>query len=382
MLLEMTKKGEIPDVLRNRVMARGADDLGIEVSEEEITAEMDQKKAEEEEKMKQNMDMETQKLKTTFQMKQQLNKATKLSDKPHKHVEMNDIAIPEMFIEPVVRELYPDEQKVKLADIKVKLDDSRARAELILSRKLLFEKNRIVDSFVKALREGRSAIRNVEVDLAEETTYNDELKELSNELFEYGKRMSANELNKPVPTTPRKDIVGINDRAEAIAQEQEDRLKLNLQMVANDALDTGMAENDARIMFEQEYDTFWNKVLTPTIGMMIGKMFNKGRQHTFDKYGDSIFAYRYTAVLDLRTTDYCRELDGKVFQASDPNYPLLTPPNHYGCRSFWTPIMAEESEGVEVEGKPFDFPVYSSVNTFKDLAEERAKKAISFEDKK
>lgn len=375
MLLEMTKKGEIPDVLRNKLIARGSEDLGMEVSEDEIQAEMQEKEAKEEEAMQKQSEMKQQELQASMQMKQQMAKQTakaqKLSEIKHKHVELNDINIPEQeYQEPVVRPLYLDEQKVKLADIKVKLDDSKARAELILSNKLNMQKNRIVDSYVKALRDGRSAIRNIDIDLADTTTYNDELKELSNELFEYGKRVSANEIGKPVPTTPRREMAGVNERADVIAQEQEDRLKLKLQMVANDALDNNIPENDAKILLEQEYDGFWNKVLVPTVGMMISKMFNMGRKLSFEKYKNEVFAYRYTAVLDARTTDYCRELDGKVFQASDPNYSLLTPPNHFGCRSFWTPILNTESEGVEVEGKPMDFPVYSSVDTFKDLQEE------------
>ena len=96
-------------------------------------------------------------------------------------------------------------------------------------------------------------------------------------------------------------------------------------------------------------------------------MFNKGRELTFTTYPETIFAFRYTAVLDSRTTDYCKNLDGQVFQATDPNYALLTPPNHYGCRSFWTPITQNESSGVTVDGKPYNIPVYSSVDTFKDI---------------
>jgi uncharacterized protein with gpF-like domain len=116
-------------------------------------------------------------------------------------------------------------------------------------------------------------------------------------------------------------------------------------------------------------------VLIPAIGILIGTMFNKGRGLTFGKYGSSISAYRYTAVLDERTTRYCRELDGRVFQENDPNYTLLTPPNHYRCRSMWTPILPSEMGGVQVEGKPDYIETYSSVDTFKDLAEQEKAEA-------
>jgi len=369
MLLEMTKGNNIPDVLKNRIVAMGADSLGIEVSEEEIEAEMEEKKKEADalattmaktpqKPTEQRGDKSVQSV-----MKKQVSDQ-KLTELVHKHVELEDT---EELIEPVVRTLYPDEQKIKLSDIKMKLDDSRTRAEFILRNKLMSEKEKVVNSFVMALREGRKAIKKVEVDLAEpQDNYKEELVILSNELYEYGKRMSANELGKSVPTTPKKDMVSIEERAISIAEEQEARLKLKLNMVANDALDNGVAENDAKLLLEQEYDAFWDKVLIPTVGLLISKMFNKGRQSTFEKYQEYIFAFRFTAVLDNRTTATCRSLDGKVFQATDPNYALLTPPIHYNCRSFWTPITLAEAGNVQVDGKPYDVPIYSSVDTFKD----------------
>lgn len=370
MLLELTKKGDIPDVLKNRIISEGSDKLGIEVSEEEITEEMDQKKAEEQEVMEQQKEATQMQQAQDFEQQKALasmkQKAQKMADISHKHMNMEESTGSQSEI-PMIRPLYKDEEKVKLADIKLKLDDTKARAEFILRNKLTKEKDRIVNSFAMALRDGRKAIRKAEVNLADETSYREELTMLASELYEYGKVMAANEIGKPVPQTPRVASLAIVDRVDAVASEQEERLRLKLSSVANEALDAGLSENDTKVLMEQEYDNFWSKVLIPTIGLLIGKMFNKGRQLTFDKNDGYIFAFRYTAVLDARTTQYCRDLDGKVFQATDPNYSLLTPPNHYGCRSMWTPITNPESAGVIVDGKPSDLPVYSSVDTFKDV---------------
>lgn len=357
MLLEMTKKDAIPDVLKNRVITAGSDSLGIEVSEEELEAEAVEKKVEQEKIMKQESNMAKAN-----------QKKVQMHDMSHKHVDLEDEPMVEEYVEPTTRPLYPDEQKLKLSDIRMKLDDAKARAEFILRNKLNSEKDKIVSSFVQALREGRKAIRKVEINLAEpQNTYKEELLLLSSEIFEFGKVMSANEVGKSVPSTTKKDTIGIEERTYSIAEEQEERLRLKLSMVANDALDNNIAENDAKLILEQEYDSFWDKVLVPTIGAMIGKMFNNGRSVTFNKYAEYIFAFRYTAVLDSRTTPYCRDLDGSVLQATDPNYALITPPNHYGCRSFWTPILLSESAGVEVDGKPYGIPTYSSIDTFKDV---------------
>jgi len=378
MLLELTKGGNIPDVLKSRIITTGADKLGIEVSEEEIEAEAEEKKKEAEDMANQvqaqaNMKASGEKemmAKRDMAMKKEKEtktKTQKLSEVTHKRLDLGDGTEP-VLIDPVVRPLYPDENKIKFSDIKMKLDDSRVRAEFILKNKLMTEKERIINAYTMALREGRQAVKKVEVDLAEgETTYKEELRELGSDIYEYGKRMAANEIGKSVPSTPKSEAVRIAEGTDIVAEEQEERLKLKLRSVANSALEGGIAENDAKLMLEQEYDSFWDKILIPTVGLLVSKMFNSGRKIAFEKNAQEIFAFRYTAVLDARTTQYCRDLDGKVFQAVDANYALLTPPNHYGCRSFWTPILQNESEGIEVEGKPFDMPVYSSVDTFKDV---------------
>ena len=51
---------------------------------------------------------------------------------------------------------------------------------------------------------------------------------------------------------------------------------------------------------------------------------------------------KYSAILDTRTTEVCRYLDGKVFKVSDSNLEALLPPNHYQCRSIIVPIVAGE----------------------------------------
>jgi SPP1 gp7 family putative phage head morphogenesis protein len=42
---------------------------------------------------------------------------------------------------------------------------------------------------------------------------------------------------------------------------------------------------------------------------------------------------QYIAVMDGRTTDTCRDMNGKVFRADDPIWDELYPPNHWGCRA-------------------------------------------------
>ena len=53
--------------------------------------------------------------------------------------------------------------------------------------------------------------------------------------------------------------------------------------------------------------------------------------------------YRYLATLDLRTSEICRELDGKVFLISDAQPGKNCPPMHPWCRSTTTAVVSEEA---------------------------------------
>ena len=54
---------------------------------------------------------------------------------------------------------------------------------------------------------------------------------------------------------------------------------------------------------------------------------------------------RYSAILDSRTTEVCRFLDGKVFRLPQREEELaaLLPPRHFNCRSIIVPVMVGEA---------------------------------------
>lgn len=68
--------------------------------------------------------------------------------------------------------------------------------------------------------------------------------------------------------------------------------------------------------------------------------YNGGRMNMFNDPALSQFvtAYQYSAILDDRTTDFCRLHDGEVIDANDPRLPSITPPCHWQCRSLLVPI--------------------------------------------
>jgi len=53
---------------------------------------------------------------------------------------------------------------------------------------------------------------------------------------------------------------------------------------------------------------------------------------------------RFSAVMDSNTTDICAALDGHVFDINDPELDVISPENHYNCRS----VLIEELDDEAV----------------------------------
>ncbi|WP_186439830.1 phage head morphogenesis protein [Bacillus paralicheniformis] len=88
-----------------------------------------------------------------------------------------------------------------------------------------------------------------------------------------------------------------------------------------------------------------------------GKMYNAGRLARWldpDTNG-FVEALQYDAIVDRRTTDLCKSLDGMVVAVSNgAKVAEYTPPNHYKCRATWLPItkFEEWEENFEPSEKP------------------------------
>ena len=356
---EIVKSGEVSSSVMTELQTVAAEKLDLDVTEEQIMADLDQKKADKQAQLDALSKMQPQQ---PFQ--QQGFPAKQSQDQPEKAgVKLDD----SINGEPI-RALYPDENKVRLSDIKRKLTTSEMDAKDLLRQKMEAQKNLVVDQYLIAMRAGKKAITKTDVNLSEtQSKYSEEIRSMADDLLNFGKAQVAMEISKPVPVTTKSDSDALAANIALILADQESKLNFRLKQAANNALDAKMPENQARLILDQEFDSFMVSIINGTVASIIPTYFNKGRQISFGKYASDIFAYRYTAVLDDATTDYCRAMDGRVFQSNDPEYVMVTPPNHFGCRSFWTPILNDEADGVSINGKPGNVPMYGSLSSFKDL---------------
>jgi SPP1 gp7 family putative phage head morphogenesis protein len=103
-----------------------------------------------------------------------------------------------------------------------------------------------------------------------------------------------------------------------------------------------------------------NMIRTPMI-----EAYNQGRLAIGDATNDYVVGYQYSAILDERTTDICRENDGLIIRADDPRLRKLTPPVHYQCRSLLVYVTID------------DLPVEFSSDEELDAAVDRIQEGFS-----
>lgn len=74
----------------------------------------------------------------------------------------------------------------------------------------------------------------------------------------------------------------------------------------------------------------------------ISTVFNQAQLAVYNDpaLGDFVVAYEYSAVLDSRTTQFCRTYDDRIYAKNDPIWGTITPPNHFNCRSVIIPVTA------------------------------------------
>ena len=70
-------------------------------------------------------------------------------------------------------------------------------------------------------------------------------------------------------------------------------------------------------------------------------MYNKGHMAAYDECG--IEKYRILATLDLRTSQQCRNMDGKVFKRKDEKTGINSPPFHPFCRTITLAVLDDEN---------------------------------------
>jgi len=80
--------------------------------------------------------------------------------------------------------------------------------------------------------------------------------------------------------------------------------------------------------------------------------YNAGRRAEFEELSEAIAMLEFFGIADGRQTDICNSYDGIRRPQDDPIWGVITPPNHFNCRSTVRAIYRGTSEAEELSPTP------------------------------
>lgn len=132
--------------------------------------------------------------------------------------------------------------------------------------------------------------------------------------------------------------------------------RLNANAYLAGATEAGKLSQDAEYMIFQSIENKWEltrliaelEVIGATRAMATSvltgfqattsRIYNQARVDLFAST-DEVAGHLYSAILDNRTTELCRELDGRMWRKDDDGWMHYIPPNHFFCRSIIVPVF-------------------------------------------
>jgi len=232
--------------------------------------------------------------------------------------------------------VFPEDLIVNYAEIDLELN----RLEKDFAEKLSVRMLEILLQYAKDLQENEKKTGE-ESGLA--AAFSALFMDFIRDVWAYGQGTADQELSRIEQFAERPDLTN-NDAFEwyqlyskALGKHQETAVFHYMQPLILEHLDagtvrTGLAD-DLAASFAQ-YGPVRAAIIARTES---NKAFNWGRRYRFDK-SQAIAGYRYSAILDERTTEICRALHGHSWTIDDPELDAVTPCNHYQCRSILVPI--------------------------------------------
>jgi len=83
---------------------------------------------------------------------------------------------------------------------------------------------------------------------------------------------------------------------------------------------------------------------------------NLARETVFEENMALVYAFEYSAILDSKTSNICRDLDGTIFPATAKSLSDYSPPRHYMCRSLMIEILQDDPYKPAIDTKTIKNP--------------------------
>lgn len=155
-------------------------------------------------------------------------------------------------------------------------------------------------------------------------------------------------LNKPQLKTklPATLKAFIDNKAESTAEDQLVNLRIRAVYTAQKGVDDGLSVEQILADLTDlinEYAT--SSKITQGADAAAVQSFNTGEQQFYKtQVADELHSFEYIAILDDKTTQWCRACNGHTYTPWGMAYNAVNPPKHFGCRSMLEPIWKRPGE--------------------------------------
>lgn len=194
--------------------------------------------------------------------------------------------------------------------------------------------------------------------------------EIQKTMFEIGKKSASGEMGVDVPATKQEIMAALKMNngtlVDKLSSDMENDVKATVtqQMARKGGSITSTAAADAVAAASLVLDKTVDRAVRVITSVTTTGAVNMGRSSVFMRYPEKVYAMQYSAILDIRTTDHCRSLDGRIVPPGSSQYYDFSPPQHYNCRSMWVEILNDEAYKPDITGIPSSLHASSSVDDY------------------
>lgn len=162
--------------------------------------------------------------------------------------------------------------------------------------------------------------------------------------------------------TPTEVLKLIDDEAFTMAGDVSADVLKRIKRVLYDGISAGKSYKDIVYDVEGAIADYVNLTqstgdlaehrLETAVRTATAEAYNKARQNVFmaADQDDFVLAFQFSAILDDRTTEWCNEMDGRIFSKTNSIWELWRPPTFFNCRSVLVPVTRVDGwDGKESE---------------------------------
>lgn len=164
------------------------------------------------------------------------------------------------------------------------------------------------------------------------------------------KKLDADTIFSEIFRPPATAIDFLNHYTVKLARVESEDLLRTVTNAVQETIRSGLSEADAQKYLQQQFAEFKQKRVNAIARTEATRAYNFG---LIQRSLEVAKGYRYSAVLDAKTTHMCKERHGKFIPADD--YTLLaynTPPLHVNCRSTLIPEFEQTTEVIDMNKLP------------------------------